>query len=147
MNSTYEYIIEFYNPHSYALEINEIYTSDENLIIEFLSTKNIKNRIAKQFEYHEQWYLKPYEIKAIIKINYFAYKLNKQYGYVCIKTNFSDIIIIPVEINVSNKPGLYSNVDLLEFIAAKYLHSFAKSITIPVYAFNNGLNTMLITVS
>ena len=33
-NGTFEYILHFYNPYNYSLDINEIYTSDENLIIE-----------------------------------------------------------------------------------------------------------------
>ncbi|CAF1175327.1 unnamed protein product [Rotaria sp. Silwood1] len=145
LNSTYEYTIQFYNPYNYSLDINEIYTSDENLIIEFLTKRNMKNRITKTFEYYEQWRLKPYEIKSIIKINYFAYKLNKLHAYICIKTNFSDIIIIPVEINVLNRSGLYSNVDLLEFTNHRFILSSNKPITIPVYVFNNGLNPMIIT--
>ncbi|CAF4343186.1 unnamed protein product, partial [Rotaria sordida] len=99
----------------------------------------------KTFEHYEQWHLKPYEIKPIIKINYFAYKLNKLQGYVCIKTNFSDIIIIPVEINVLNRSGLYSNVDLLEFTDHRFILSSTQPITIPLYVFNNGLNPIMIT--
>jgi hypothetical protein len=144
LNSTFEYTIQFYNPHNYPLNINEIYTSDENLIIELLSNKN---HVKKLFEYHEHWYLKPYETKSIIKINYFAYKLNQLYGFICIKTNFSEKIILPVEINVSNRYGLYSNVDLLEFTTERFIRPINKSIKIPVYVFNNGVNPVMITVS
>ncbi|CAF4170376.1 unnamed protein product [Rotaria sp. Silwood2] len=145
LNSTYEYTIQFYNPYNYSIDINEIYTSDENLIIEFLSKSNMNNRITKTFEHYEQWRLKHHEIKPIIKINYFAYKLNKLHGYICIKTNLSDIVIIPVEINVLNRSGLYSNVDLLEFTAHRFIHSSVKPITIPVYVFNNDIKPIMIT--
>ncbi len=129
------------------MTINEIYTSDENLIIELLSHKNFKNRLTKIFSYHEQWYLKPYETKSIIKINYFAYKLNQLNGFICLKTNFSEKIILPVEINVLNRSGLYSNVDLLEFATERFIRSVIKSIKIPVYVFNYGLDPVMITVS
>ncbi len=141
LNSTFEYTIQFYNPYNYPLNINEIYTSDENLIIELLSNNK------KIFEYHEQWYLKPYEMKSIIKINYFAYKLNRLNAFICIKTNSSENIILPVEINVLNRSGLYSNVDLLEFTTERFIRSINKSIKIPVYAFNHGRNPVMITVS
>ena len=144
LNSTYEYTIQFYNPYNYPLNINEIYTSDENLIIELLSTKS---HMKKILQYHEQWYLKPYETKLIIKINYFAYKLNRLHGFICIKTNFSENIILPVEINVSNRSGLYSNVDLLEFSKERFLRPINKAIKVPVYAFNHGLDPVMITVS
>jgi hypothetical protein len=147
INSTYEYIIQFYNPYNYPLNINEIYTSDENLIIELLSNKNPKNRLTKISPYHEQWYLKHYETKSINKINYFAYKLNQLYGFICMKTNFSEKIILPVEINVLNRPGLYSNVDLLEFSTERFIRSVTKSIKIPVYVFNYGLDPVMIAVS
>lgn len=147
LNSTFEYTILFHNPHKYPLDINEIYTSDENLIIELLSNKNLKNKITKNIEYDERWRIKPYEYKPIIKINYFAYKVDKLNGYICIKTNFSDTIIIPVEMNVSNRFGLYTNVDLLEFSTHRLIRSSAQSITIPLYVFNYGLNPIMITVN
>jgi hypothetical protein len=147
LNSTFEYTIQFYNPYNYSLDINEIYTSDENLIIELLSNKNIKNKITKNFEHHEQWHVKPYEIKPVIKLNYFAYKLNQLQGFVCIKTNFTDLIILPVEINVLDRPGLYSNVDLLEFTTHRFIRSVVQSIIVPIYVFNNGLDPVMITVS
>jgi len=147
INSTFEYTIQFSNPYNYSLNINEIYTSDENLIIELLSNKNLKNRLTKIFSYHEQWYLKPYETKSIVKINYFAYKLNKLQAFICMKTNFSEKIILPVEINVLNRSGLYSNVDLLEFSTERYISSVMKPIKIPVYVFNYGSDPVMITVS
>ena len=144
LNSTYEYTIQFYNPYNHPLNINEIYTSDENLIIELLTTKSQTKKII---QYQEQWYLKPYETKSIIKINYFAYKLNRLHGFICIKTNRSENIILPVEINVLNRSGLYSNVDLLEFATERFLRPINKAIRIPVYALNHGLDPVVITVS
>jgi hypothetical protein len=86
-------------------------------------------------------------MKSIIKINYFAYKLNRLNAFICIKTNSSENIILPVEINVLNRSGLYSNVDLLEFTTERFIRSINKSIKIPVYVFNHGLNPVMITVS
>jgi hypothetical protein len=147
LNSTFEYTINFYNPYNYSIDINEIYTSDENLIIELLSYKNQKYKITKIFEHKEQWHLEPYRIKPIVKINYLAHKLDRLHGFYCIKTNSNDTIIVPVEINVSDRENLYSNVDLIEFSAHGLIHSTARPITVPVYVINNGLNPVIITVS
>ncbi|CAF3697659.1 unnamed protein product [Adineta steineri] len=138
LNSTFEYIIHFYNPYNYSIDINEIYTSDENLIIELLSYKQQRNKIIKTFEHKDQWHLEPYQVKPIIKINYFAYKLERLHGFYCIKTNSNDTIIVPVEINVANHLSLYSNVDLLEFTPDNLIRSTARPVTIPVYVINNG---------
>ena len=140
-------MIHFYNPYNYSIDINEIYTSDENLIIELLSYKQQRNKITKAFEHREQWHIEPYQVKAIIKINYFAYKLERLRGFYCIKTNTNDTIIAPVEINVSNHLSLYSNVDMLEFAPNNLIRSTARLITIPVYVINNGRNPVTIIVS
>ena len=147
LNATFEYTIDFYNPYNYSIDINEIYTSDENLNIDLLSKRNIRNKITKNLEFYEQWHLKPYEVKSVIKIKYWAFELNHFHGFVCIQTNATDFILLPVKINVSNHPRIYSNVDLLEFSANSYIHSTMKPITRPIYIFNNDLDPLLISVS
>jgi hypothetical protein len=147
LNATFEYLIHFYNPYNYSIDINEIYTSDENLIIELLSYKNQKNKITKTFEHKEQWHIESYQIKPIIKINYLAYKLDRLHGFYCIKTNSNDTIVVPVEISVLNQLNLYSNVDILEFSPDGLVRSTAKPISIPVYVINNGIKPVTITVS
>lgn len=146
LNSSFEYIINFYNPYNYSIDINEIFTSDENLIIELLSQKSQKTKIIRRFEHKDQWHLEPYETKSVIKINYLAYKLDRLHGFYCIKTNSNDTIISPVEINVVNQINLYSNVDLLELSPDGYIRSTAKPITVPVYVINNGITPVTITV-
>jgi hypothetical protein len=86
-------------------------------------------------------------MKPIVKINYFAHKLDRLHGFYCIKTNSNDTIIVPVEINVSDRKDLYSNVDLLEFSSHGLIHSTARQITLPVYVINNGLDPVTVTVS
>ncbi len=147
MNSTFEYITHFYNPYNYSIDINEIYTSDENLIIELFSYKKQRNKIIKTFEHEEQWHIEPYQMKPIIKINYFAYKLERLHGFYCIKTNSNDTVIVPVEINVSNHFNLYSNIDILEFAPNSLIRSTARPVTVPVYVINNGINPVTIIVS
>jgi len=147
LNSTFEYITHFYNPYNYSIDINEIYTSDENLIIELFSYKKQRNKIIKTFEHEEQWHIEPYQMKPIIKINYFAYKLERLHGFYCVKTNSNDTVIVPVEINVSNYFNLYSNIDILEFAPNSLIRSTARPVTIPVYVINNGINPVTIIVS
>lgn len=147
LNSTFEHTIRFYNPLDYALDIDEIYTSDESLIIELLSKKNLKNKISKNFEHHEQWHVKPYEMKSVIQIKYAAQHLTHFYGLVCIKTNRTGLIILPVKIHVSDRAGLYSNIPSLEFTTNSFVHPSMKPITVPIHAFNYGLEPVMIFVS
>lgn len=146
MNSTFEYLIHFYNPFNYSIDINEIYTSDENLIIELISYKNQKNKITKTFEYQEQWHVEPYRTKPIVKIYYLAHKLDRLHGFYCIKTNSNETIIVPVEINVSDQESIYSNVDIIEFSTNGVVHSSARSVTVPVHVINNGQHPVTVTV-
>lgn len=146
LNSTFEYLIHFYNPFNYSIDINEIYTSDENLIIELISYKNQKNKITKTFEYQEQWHVEPYRTKPIVKIYYLAHKLDRLHGFYCIKTNSNETIIVPVEINVSDQESIYSNVDIIEFSTNGVVHSSARSVTVPVHVINNGQHPVTVTV-
>ncbi|CAF0749813.1 unnamed protein product [Adineta ricciae] len=145
LNSTFEYTVHFYNPYNHSIDINEIFTSDENLFIELLSYKQQRNKIVKSFEHQQQWHMKPYEVKPIIKINYYAYKLERLHGFYCIKTNSNDTIVVPVEINVSDEQSLYSNVDILEFSPENFIRSTARPIRIPIYVINNGKTPVTIT--
>ena len=139
--------MHFFNPFNHALEIMEMYTSDKNLIIELLFQPNVKNKISKSNERIVQWHLKPYEVKPIVKINYVAQQPGRLGGFICVKTNLSDKIILPVEILVLERAGLYSNVDSLKFTDDDLLRSIAKPLTIPIYVINNGPRTATITVS
>lgn len=147
LNSTFEQVLHLYNPYHHPLDVNEVYTSDENLIIELINNKNQKNKISKHFEHNDQWHLKPFEMKPIVRLNYIAHKLGLLNGFICVKTNFNDSIIIPVEINVSNRSGLYSYTDLLSFSPDRIVQSISAPITVPVYVTNNGQNGLIISVS
>ena len=147
LNSTFEHIVHFFNPFNHALDIMEIYTSDKNLIIELLFQANVKNKISKSNGRIVQWHLKPYEVKPIVKINYVAHQPGRLGGFICIKTNLSDKIILPVEILVLKRPGLYSNVDSLKFTNDDLLRSTDAQLTIPIYVINHGPGPLTITVS
>lgn len=76
-----------------------------------------------------------------------AYKTDRLHGFYCIKTNRNDTIIVPVEINVADNLGLYSNVDTLEFTTDGYVRSMDEAITVPIYVTNNGNDPVIISVS
>ena len=122
------------------MSITEVYTSDENFIIELIT--NDKTHLKKSSSFYHRWHLRPYETKFIVKINYFAHQTSQVLAFICIRTNSNDRIILPVQINVSTRVGLYSNVDLLQLNTDR---SFLSS-QIPVYAFNHGIDPVIITV-
>lgn len=116
------------------------------MILELLNTNPMKNKISKRSQSNDQWHLKPFETKSIVRLNYIAYKMGLLNAFICIKTNSNDTILIPVEINVSNRSGLYSYSHLLSFTPDRILRSISTPIQVPVYVINNRQDPLIISV-
>lgn len=140
LNSTFEYPITFHNPSNHSLSIVEVYTSDENFLVQLIIDEKTQSTTSPSL--YERWYFRPYETKPIAKIHYFAQQVSQVNAFIGIRTHLNETIILPVQINVSTRAGLYSNVDLLELNADR---SFSSK-QIPIYAFNYGIDPVTITV-
>ncbi|CAF4379348.1 unnamed protein product, partial [Didymodactylos carnosus] len=175
LNTSYQQFIRLHNPYNRTLEITEVYTSDDDLVIvppaidnihllksssttttiinnDFLFASTSDDTLPNgspihHFHFHKDyWTLKPYETKIIMKLNFLARTINKHSAFLCIKTNLNDTIILPIEMEVSNQPGLYTNIDLIEF-GNGVIRSNEEPITIQLYVINNGPKLLTISVS
>lgn len=111
-NGTFSQYINMYNPYSEPLQITEMYSSGKDLHLELLGN-NINGTVGKH------WEVPPYEIKAVMKATFYSKEEGVANRFVRIKLEApaspSDVVIIPFEMIVSSKPGLYTNVDILDF--------------------------------
>ena len=89
------------------------------------------------------WQIPPFETKTIMRANFLARSEKNHTSYIRIKTNSSEdqFMILPVEVEVSSAPGIYSPIDLIDFgvmrsddeprtIAIQILNSGTKQIQI-----------------
>lgn len=89
------------------------------------------------------WQIPPFETKTIMRANFLARSEKNHTSYIRIKTNSSEdqFVILPVEVEVSSAPGIYSPIDLIDFgvmrthdeprtIAIQILNSGTKQIQI-----------------
>ena len=63
------------------------------------------------------WQVAPFETKPIIRANFLARSEKNHTAFIRIKTNFSvyQSVILPIEVEVSSTPGIYSTVDMIDF--------------------------------
>ena len=62
------------------------------------------------------WEVPPYETRPVMKAHFVARIASNHTSYIRIRTNTSNVqLMLPVEVEVSNSPGLYSPLDTLDF--------------------------------
>ncbi|KAI1283704.1 Transmembrane protein [Halotydeus destructor] len=110
LNSSYAETIHIYNPHNYSLQLTEMYSTGGGLHLEL---PNGAEGLA------ETWRIAPYETKAVMRAHFLATSEKKHAAYIRIKTNATgdstNGLILPVEVEVSSAPGIYSPIDQLHF--------------------------------
>lgn len=79
------------------------------------------------------WKVPPYESRPVMKAHFLARLASNHTSYIRIRTNQSDIqLMLPVEVEVSNLPGLYSPLDMLDFGVLRASHDPPKTLPIKV---------------
>lgn len=63
------------------------------------------------------WQIAPFETKPIMRANFLAKSEKNHTAFIRIKTNMSEneSVIVPIEVEVSSNPGIYSTVDMIDF--------------------------------
>nr|XP_025034430.1 transmembrane protein 131 isoform X3 [Pelodiscus sinensis] len=110
VNSSFSPIINIHNPHSEPLQVVEMYSSGGDLHLELPTgqqggTKNL-------------WEIPPYETKGVMRASFSSREADNHTAFIRIKTNASDnteFIILPVEVEVTTAPGIYSSTEMLDF--------------------------------
>nr|CRZ22666.1 Bm2436 [Brugia malayi] len=133
VNGTLISPVQLHNPHPTRLRVTEIYSSDGDLHLELPD-------IAPETHHPVSlWDIAPYETKTVMNAKLLGARERNSSAYIRIKTNrkrrkvidkssskislqtnfdvehVEDTLIIPIEVEITKKRGLYATVDLLDF--------------------------------
>ncbi|EJD75483.1 transmembrane protein [Loa loa] len=133
VNGTLVSPVQLHNPHPTTLRVTEVYTSDVDLHLELPD-------VAPETQYPVSlWDIAPYETKTVMNAKLLGARERNSSAYIKIKTNRKrhkviderlsedsvqtnlglehvvDTLIVPVEVEITKKRGLYATVDLLDF--------------------------------
>ncbi|KAH9517423.1 hypothetical protein DERF_008099, partial [Dermatophagoides farinae] len=125
LNSSFASLIYIYNPFSTPLQLTEMYTSGGGLHLELPDD---------EYEAPSSlWNVPPYETRPVMKAHLVARIASNHTSYIRIRTSQPDIqLMLPVEVEVSNSPGLYSPLDTLDFGVLRAKHDPPKALPIQV---------------
>ncbi|XP_054166549.1 transmembrane protein 131-like [Oppia nitens] len=129
INSSYAPLIHIYNPHNSTLQLTEMYTTGGGLHLELPSGDPEGPKTL--------WQIAPFETKTIMRANFLARSEKNHTSYIRIKTNSSaeQFVILPVEVEVSSAPGIYSPIDMLDF---GVMRTQDEPRTVPIQLLNAG---------
>lgn len=115
LNATITPEIQVYNPHDFALQISEVYSSGGDFQLELPSQSS-----AQEGDY-KLWEIPSFTSKAIIRVKFTALKTGNHTTYVRIKVAATSsmkeekMLVVPIEIEVYNETGIYSEAPFLDF--------------------------------
>ncbi|XP_064166359.1 transmembrane protein 131 isoform X2 [Anguilla rostrata] len=110
VNSSFSPLINIHNPHSEPLQVVEMYSSGGDLHLELLT--------GQQGGTRKLWEIPPFETKGVMRASFSSRDADNHTAYLRIKTNASsedEFIILPVEVEVTKTPGIYSSIEMLDF--------------------------------
>ncbi|KPM08117.1 hypothetical protein QR98_0066310 [Sarcoptes scabiei] len=89
------------------------------------------------------WKVPPYETKPVMKAHFVARTASNHTSYIRIKTDQPDVqLMLPVEIEVIDCPGLYSPIDTLDFGVLRAKHDPPKML--PIHVINAAQKSVLV---
>ncbi|XP_071088410.1 transmembrane protein 131-like isoform X1 [Haliotis cracherodii] len=110
INSSFSPLIQMHNPHNRRLQVLEMFSSEGDLHLELPSGAKEASK--------ELWELQPFETKPVMRANFVGRVENNHTAFIRIKTNQesdSEMLILPVEVEVSSEPGIYSPIEMIDF--------------------------------
>ncbi|XP_058885477.1 transmembrane protein 131 [Acipenser ruthenus] len=110
VNSSFSPLINIHNPHSEPLQVVEMYSSGGDLHLELPT--------GQQGGTRRLWEIPPFETKGVMRASFSSRDADNHTAFIRIKTNASDdaeFIILPVEVEVTTEPGIYSSIEMLDF--------------------------------
>ncbi|KAK4886769.1 hypothetical protein RN001_003040 [Aquatica leii] len=108
LNTTFSPLIHMYNPYTEPIQIVEIYSSGGDFHLELPSgeLEGPKN----------MWEIPPLQSKAVIRVRFHARTEQNHTAYVRIKlNNTEDILVVPLEVEVTSTAGLYAPQGSVDF--------------------------------
>ncbi|KAF4079334.1 hypothetical protein AMELA_G00191600 [Ameiurus melas] len=110
VNSSFSPLINIFNPHSEPLQVVEMYSSGGDLHLELPT--------GQQGGTKKLWEIAPFETKGVMRASFSSRDADNHTAFIRIKTNASnedEFIILPVEVEVTTAPGIYSSTEMLDF--------------------------------
>ncbi|XP_028977244.2 transmembrane protein 131 isoform X2 [Esox lucius] len=110
VNSSFSPLINIHNPHSEPLQVVEMYSSGGDLHLELPT--------GQQGGTTKLWEIPPFETKGVMRASFSSRDADNHTAFIRIKTNAPDqdqFIILPVEVEVTSAPGIYSSTEMLDF--------------------------------
>uniref|UniRef100_A0A8C4QRV2 Transmembrane protein 131 n=1 Tax=Eptatretus burgeri TaxID=7764 RepID=A0A8C4QRV2_EPTBU len=137
VNSSFSPLINMHNPHSKPLQVVEIYSTGGDLHLELPTGQAEGPR--------KLWEIPPFETKAVMRASFISREPHNHTAFIRIKTNDSDdYLILPMEVEVTTAPGIYSSTEMLDFGT---LRSQDPAKTLNLYLLNSGAKDVPITLS
>ncbi|TNM87610.1 hypothetical protein fugu_005831 [Takifugu bimaculatus] len=110
VNSSFSPLIHIHNPYSEPLQVVEMYSSGGDLHLELPT--------GQQGGTGKLWEIPPFETKGVMRASFSSRDVDNHTAYIRIKTNApneDEFIILPVEVEVTSAPGIYSSTEMLDF--------------------------------
>ncbi|XP_061895107.1 transmembrane protein 131 isoform X3 [Entelurus aequoreus] len=110
VNSSFSPLINIHNPYSEPLQVVEMYSSGGDLHLELPT--------GQQGGTGKLWEIPPFETKGVMRASFSSRDADNHTAFIRIKTNAPDedkLIILPVEVEVTSAPGIYSSSEMLDF--------------------------------
>ncbi|XP_032238964.2 transmembrane protein 131 isoform X2 [Nematostella vectensis] len=131
VNFSFTSLINMHNPYSSPLQVVEMYSSGQDLHLELPSGRDE----APQ----GYWEIPPYETKTLMRVSFVSHAANNHTAFIRIKTSTpapsNEFLILPVEVEVTTAPGLFSSVDMIDFGT---LRTMDEPKTVGIYLLNSG---------
>ncbi|XP_076004717.1 transmembrane protein 131 isoform X2 [Genypterus blacodes] len=110
VNSSFSPLINIHNPFSEPLQVVEMYSSGGDLHLELPT--------GQQGGTGNLWEIPPFETKGVMRASFSSRDVDNHTAFIRIKTNAPNedqFIILPVEVEVTSAPGIYSSTEMLDF--------------------------------
>ncbi|XP_053178852.1 transmembrane protein 131 [Scomber japonicus] len=110
VNSSFSPLINIHNPYSEPLQVVEMYSSGGDLHLELPT--------GQQGGTGKLWEIPPFETKGVMRASFSSRDVDNHTAFIRIRTNAPNedqFIILPVEVEVTSAPGIYSSTEMLDF--------------------------------
>ncbi|XP_061636104.1 transmembrane protein 131 [Phyllopteryx taeniolatus] len=137
VNSSFSPLISIHNPYSEPLQVVEMYSSGGDLHLELPT--------GQQGGTRKLWEIPPFETKGVMRASFSSRDVDNHTAFIRIKTNAPNedkFIILPVEVEVTSAPGIYSSTEMLDFGT---LRSQDRPKLMALYLLNSGTKDVPVT--
>uniref|UniRef100_A0A914XGB6 Transmembrane protein 131 n=1 Tax=Plectus sambesii TaxID=2011161 RepID=A0A914XGB6_9BILA len=122
LNGSFVSSPELHNPHSTTLRVTEMYTSGGDLHLELPDGAGVGQAPSSL------WEIAPYQTKTVMRAKFIAARERNTTSFIRIRTDLkrasaddsgyqarTQTIVVPVEVEVTGKKGLFATTDMIDF--------------------------------